>query len=53
MVVGIVDWMRERRSGKGARGSLACDIMRKASTVWVGLGVYTACEVFNIAGTGF
>ncbi|TEB22802.1 hypothetical protein FA13DRAFT_1818773 [Coprinellus micaceus] len=49
LVRGIVGWMKERRSRGKKRTSLACDSMRN-SNVWIGLGVYSVSEVFNIAG---
>jgi hypothetical protein len=46
----VVDWRLTRTKSKSARGGLACEIARGASLVFVGLGVYTVCEVFYFAG---
>ncbi|KAH6891894.1 hypothetical protein BKA70DRAFT_1440847 [Coprinopsis sp. MPI-PUGE-AT-0042] len=49
---GVADWVKERRNltGRNARQGLACDAVRHASLVWVGVGAYTVCEIFFIAG---
>ncbi|KAH6903246.1 hypothetical protein BKA70DRAFT_1433758 [Coprinopsis sp. MPI-PUGE-AT-0042] len=49
-VAGVSEWIKSRRNGRGARNGLACEVMRNASLVWVGVGVYSVCEVFFLAG---
>ncbi|KAH6881220.1 hypothetical protein BKA70DRAFT_1446756 [Coprinopsis sp. MPI-PUGE-AT-0042] len=46
----VVNWRTLRVKSKSARGGLACEVARGASHVFVGLGVYTVCEVFYFAG---
>ncbi|KAH6907740.1 WD40-repeat-containing domain protein [Coprinopsis sp. MPI-PUGE-AT-0042] len=46
----VANWRTLRVQSKSARGGLACEIARGASQVFVGLGVYTVCEVFYFAG---
>ncbi|KAH6871373.1 hypothetical protein BKA70DRAFT_1241858 [Coprinopsis sp. MPI-PUGE-AT-0042] len=48
---GVADWVKERRNltGRNAQQGLACDAVRHASLVWVGVGAYTVCEIFFIA----
>ncbi|KAH6869615.1 hypothetical protein BKA70DRAFT_1451838 [Coprinopsis sp. MPI-PUGE-AT-0042] len=49
---GVADWVKDSRgpSGKNACTGLACNAIRHASLVWVGVGAYTVCEIFFIAG---
>jgi len=58
----VAQWIHERRyppnsksKSKGARKrrGLACEVIRAASNVWVGVGVYTVCEIFYLAGMDF
>jgi hypothetical protein len=35
---------------KGGRNRLAIFVIREARGVWVGVGVYTICELFFLAG---
>jgi hypothetical protein len=45
---GVADWIRK---GQGSpRTGLACNAIRLASSVWIGVGVYTICEIFFLAG---
>jgi hypothetical protein len=47
---GVADWIKERRSGQGQRTGVAITEVRKAPLVWVGVGVYTASEIWFYAG---
>jgi hypothetical protein len=52
-LVALVDWLKARRRSQAPRTGLACEVMRNeegARKVWVGVGVYTVCELFFIAG---
>ncbi|KAJ3510969.1 hypothetical protein NMY22_g15802 [Coprinellus aureogranulatus] len=49
----LVDWIERRRRSGALRTGLACEIIRMedgARRVWVGVGVYTVCEIFFLAG---
>jgi hypothetical protein len=46
----VVDWMAMRRSSQTTREGLACEVICKHPDVWQGIGVYTVCELFFIAG---
>jgi hypothetical protein len=52
-VTGVSGWIESRRNGRGTRNGLACEALRNASAVWVGVGVYSVCEVFFLAGMHF
>jgi hypothetical protein len=39
-----------RQNSHARREGLACEIMCKSPDVWQGIGVYTVCELFFIAG---
>ena len=46
----LVDWMKKRANSSSNRDGLATDVMRKATDVWPGVGVYTSDELFWITG---
>lgn len=50
----IADWIETRAASKRmVWAGLACEVIRKANTVWGGIGVYTVCELFYDAGKSF
>ncbi|KAJ3526606.1 hypothetical protein NMY22_g10098 [Coprinellus aureogranulatus] len=49
----LAAWITTRRRSGEDRTGLACEVMREdegAKCVWVGVGVYTVCELFFLAG---
>ncbi|TEB15755.1 hypothetical protein FA13DRAFT_1721077 [Coprinellus micaceus] len=49
----LVAWIKGRRRSQALRTSLASEVIRNeegARKVWVGVGVYTVCEIFFLAG---
>ncbi|KAH9948432.1 hypothetical protein B0H21DRAFT_821093 [Amylocystis lapponica] len=47
----VSQWILDRAtSSQTQRFGLACDAVRNAEDVWGGVGVYTVCELFFIAG---
>jgi hypothetical protein len=52
----LVAWIKGRRRSQALRTSLASEVIRNeegARKVWVGVGVYTVCEIFFLAGVWF
>jgi hypothetical protein len=51
----VARWISERAASRSHRTTLACEAIRGAktkdgTTVWAGVGVYTVCEIFFLAG---
>ncbi|KAJ7260144.1 Cupredoxin [Mycena rebaudengoi] len=46
----VAEWIQVRVDGNSARNGLACTIIRGASHVFLGIGVYTVLELFFLAG---
>ncbi|KAJ6610245.1 hypothetical protein B0H10DRAFT_2060951 [Mycena sp. CBHHK59/15] len=46
----LAEWLQSRCGGESDRNGLACDVIRDASNVFLGVGVYTVIEIFFLAG---
>ncbi len=46
----VAQWTSQRASMSSKRSGLVCEVMREASHVWFGVGVYTVCEILFMAG---
>ncbi|KAJ7633534.1 hypothetical protein DFH06DRAFT_1139867 [Mycena polygramma] len=46
----LATWLRSRSAGESDRNGLACDVIRAANHVFLGVGVYTVIEIFFLAG---
>ncbi|KAJ7649351.1 hypothetical protein DFH06DRAFT_1094851 [Mycena polygramma] len=46
----LAQWMRNRLSADTDQNGLACEVIRAANTVFLGIGVYTVIEIFFLAG---
>jgi hypothetical protein len=45
----VAAWIKERAKSTSKRTGLASMVVRNASEVWGGVGVYTVCELFFLA----
>ena len=46
----LAKWIKKRKSSRSSRNRLAIFVIRETREVWLGVGVYTICELFFLAG---